>query len=147
MSRQLARPIAIALLRNDDRILVSAVPDEVRGMTGWRPPGGTIEFGERGEDALCREIREELGAELSEIRYLDTLENIFTYLGDVGHELVRVYEARFADPGLYVRGSIEGIEDDSPFRCIWKPLSDFVAGEPLYPDGLLALLTRPEARR
>lgn len=141
MSRDLARPVAVALIRRGDDLLVSDVPDTVKGVVGWRPPGGTIEFGERGSEAVVREIREELGVEIVEATYLGTVENIFTYLGIDGHELVRVYAARFADQRLNERDHFDCIEaNGARFTCIWKPIADFRAGAPLYPDGLLEMM-------
>ena len=138
--RRLARPLAIAIIRDGDRILVFRVPDPVKNVTGYRPPGGTIEFGETGAAAVIRELNEELAAQIVEPRYLGTLENIFEWLGRPGHELVRVYEARFADPSLYRRDSFECVEaDGQAFTCVWKPLADFER-EPLYPSGLRELL-------
>ena len=135
-----ARPVALAIIRNRDRILVFAVPDPVKNVTGYRPPGGTIEFAETGAAAAIRELNEELGAEIVDLRYLGTLENIFEYLGRPGHEIVRVFEAKFADASLYERDSFECVEaNQTLFTCIWKPLADF-AQEPLYPSGLLELL-------
>ena len=133
--------MAVALIRRGNDVLVFEVPDPIKGVVGWRPPGGTIEFGERGSDAVVREIREELGAQVVETTYLGTVENIFTYLGVTGHELVRVYSARFADPRLYERDGFECVEANGvQFTCTWKPIGDFRAGAPLYPDGLLELI-------
>ena len=141
MSRELARPVAVALIRRGNDVLVFEVPDRTKDVVGWRPPGGTIEFGERGSDAVVREIREELGAQVVEPAYLGTVENIFTYLGATGHELVRVYSVRFADPRPYERGTFDCVEANGVrFTCIWKPIADFRAGAPLYPDGLLELI-------
>jgi len=113
--RELARPVAVAILRRDDRILVFRVPDPVKHVIGYRPAGGTIEFGEAGADTVVREIREELGVEVIEPRYLGTLENIFTYLGKTGHELVRVYEVRFAVARRTVRAR------DGSHVGLWTP--------------------------
>ena len=141
MTRDLARPVAVALIRRNDEILVFEVPDPVERLTGWRLPGGTIEFGERGRETVVREIREELDVEVVDVGYLGTVENIFTYLGVAGHELVRVYAARFADEQLYERARFDCVEANGvEFTCIWKPVADFRAGTPLYPDGLLALI-------
>ena len=137
----LARPVAVALIRRGDDILVFDVPDEVKHAVGWRPPGGTIEFGERGTDAVVREIHEELGVEVVDPVYLGTVENIFTYLGENGHELVRVYAVRFDDARLYQQERFECIEANGvAFTCAWKAIADFRAGAPLYPDGLLGLI-------
>ena len=141
MTRDLARPVALALIRRNDEILVFEVPDPVKGVTGWRLPGGTIEFGERGRETVVREIREELDVEIVDTGYLGTVENIFTYLGVEGHQLVRVYEVRFADPALYQRDHFECVEANGiRFTCVWKPIAEFGERAPLYPDGLLELI-------
>jgi ADP-ribose pyrophosphatase YjhB (NUDIX family) len=135
------RPIALAVIRNRDRLLVFEVADPVRGVIGYRPLGGSIEFGERGHETVAREIREEIGAELIDIRYLATVENIHQYLGKPGHEIVRIYEGRLSDPSFHDRDVIQGREEDgSELRCTWKPVADFERGAPLYPEGLLDLL-------
>jgi len=141
MSRGLDRAIAIAVLRRGDEILVSEVPDAVKGVTGWRPPGGGIEFGERGAETVVREIEEELSVRVEALRYLGTVENIFVYLGVEGHQLVRVYEARFSDPELYQRDQFDCVEANGVrFTCIWKRVAEFSERAPLYPDGLLELV-------
>jgi ADP-ribose pyrophosphatase YjhB (NUDIX family) len=133
------RPIAICVFRRDDgAILVAPGFDSVKQQRFYRPLGGEIEFGERAEAAVRREIREELGAEIEDLRLLSVNENIFTYLGADGHELVWTFEARLADPSLYERDVVIADEGGSKFEAHWVPLDLFVRGEaPLYPDGLL----------
>ena len=53
--------VAAALVDADDRVLIAQRP-EGKAMAGlWEFPGGKIAPGERPEDALIRELREELG--------------------------------------------------------------------------------------
>lgn len=53
--------VAVALIDPDGRVLLSQRP-EGKSMAGlWEFPGGKIEPGERPEDALIRELDEELG--------------------------------------------------------------------------------------
>ena len=116
----------------------------MKNVVGYRPLGGTIEFGERGHDTVAREIREEIGAEVVDVRYLGTIENIFEYLGRAGHEVALIYRATLGDESLLRRDVIEAHDDTGgTFRCFWKPLDDFRRGVPLYPDGLLRMLTDP----
>lgn len=48
-------------------------------------------------DAFIREIHEETETEITNIKYIGTLENIFTFNGGAGHEIVQVYDASFVD--------------------------------------------------
>ena len=146
--RRWARPLALAVIRRGDAILVFEVVDEVKGVTGYRPPGGTIEFGERSEDAVIREIREELSAELTDVRPLGTLENIFRFRGEASHEIIVVYQGCLADATFYDRETIDGVEaNGEPLSCSWRRLADFGPRAPLYPDGLLELLTQDASGR
>ncbi len=141
---QYIRPIAVCVIWRGDSIFVSEGRDRVKNQTFYRPLGGAIEFGELGADAITREIREELGAELTRVKFLGALENIFTLEGVAGHEIVLVFEGRFADDALYGIDETTGFEGvGASFKALWKPLSDFEDGAaPLYPEGLLELLSK-----
>jgi 8-oxo-dGTP pyrophosphatase MutT (NUDIX family) len=137
------RPIAICVIRRDDRLLVLEGHDPVKGETFYRPLGGGIDFVERGHDAIARELREELGAEISNVRYLGLVENIYIYEGQPKNELVLVYEADLVDESFYApEPRVAHEEDGTPFPVFWQPIADFATGALiLYPDGLLSLIT------
>ena len=85
---------------------------------------------------------------LKNVTYLGTLENIFTYDGARGHEIVLIYDGRFADPALNQDDVLlTGRDDDEVlYEGSWKTL-DFFRGAgapPLYPAGLLDLLNDDE---
>jgi 8-oxo-dGTP pyrophosphatase MutT (NUDIX family) len=139
------RPLALALIRNDNEILVEEGRDELKNETFFRLLGGVIEFGEKGAEAVQRELREELGAESEVKRLFAALENLFTYEGEPSHEIVLIYECSLRDVRLY---SLDEWEADEPTRdglvthkVAWRHLDSFRSGgETLYPDGLLALV-------
>ena len=81
-------PIAICVFSHNGRILAAEGHDPLKRQPFYRPLGGAIEFGETRRKRLRRELHEELGATVAGLRYLGTLENIFTYDGQRGHEIV-----------------------------------------------------------
>lgn len=134
------RPIALGLIRRRDEILVFEGRDDVKGETYCRPLGGGVEFGERSEDALVREFREELDAEIVVKERLGVLENVFTWRGNPGHEIAFVYEAAFVDSGPYAKDEMKILDDPATAR--WVDLQDFLDGSKiLYPNGLTELLS------
>jgi ADP-ribose pyrophosphatase YjhB (NUDIX family) len=134
------RPIALAAIRRGGEILVFEGHDATKRETFYRPLGGGIEFAESAAQAVERELREELAVELSDVKLLGVLENIFTAFGRAGHEIVFVYSAGLADLSMYDRDTLGHILDEgSPVT--WQPLSRFTSGKAiLYPSGLLGLL-------
>ncbi|MFL5734012.1 MAG: NUDIX hydrolase [Chloroflexia bacterium] len=141
------KTVAIGVFRKDDCIFVAEGYDPAKGETFYRPLGGTIEFGERGQEALVRELREEIKVEATNLRYLGTIENIFTFNGQPAHEIVLVYEGDFADEAIYRKAMVFGYEaGGGAVKAVWKSLGDFgvhtPASVPLYPDGLIDLLKR-----
>lgn len=136
------RPIVLAVIVHAGRLLVAEFCHPDTGQLFYRPLGGTIEFGETGEQALRRELREELSAEVSEPEFLFVMDNIFTFREIPAHELVLVYRVDFLDPGLAQQGDLLAHEDTGesmPAR--WLPPGHFHPQlRPLYPVGLLEQL-------
>jgi len=73
------RPAAYAIIVYDGRVLLV----ELRHSGKYHPPGGGIGVGERIEDALKREIREETGIEV-EVGRLARFEELFFYYDPSG---------------------------------------------------------------
>lgn len=65
--------VAAAVIREEDRIFATARGyGDYKG--GWEFPGGKIEAGETAQEALAREIREELDTEILVGDLIDTIE-------------------------------------------------------------------------
>lgn len=147
MKENKIRPLVICIFSTNDRILVAEIVDPATNELFYRPLGGAIKFGEQSQDALKREIREELGEEIHNLTYLGMLENIFEYNQELGHEIVLVYDGEFANQDLYDKDCLLGYEAEDGnlyFESFWKPINDFMMAHypPLYPDGLIQLLSQ-----
>jgi 8-oxo-dGTP pyrophosphatase MutT (NUDIX family) len=135
------RPIAICIFHHQNKILVFEEYDFVKKQTFYRPLGGGIEFGETSEETIRREMMEEMNVEVTDLKYLGTLENIFVFNGKTGHEIVQVYDGQLVDSGMYEQAEMSALETDgNQMRVLWKRLDEFSPESPLYPDGLLKML-------
>lgn len=136
------RAIALGIIRDGERVLLLEGYDPSKRQTFYRPLGGGIEFGERSQETVRRELREEIGVEVTDLEFVATIESVFTFDGLTGHEIALIYTARPADRALTQRAIISGAEPDgTPITAVWRSLDDLHAGgDPLYPEGLLELL-------
>jgi ADP-ribose pyrophosphatase YjhB (NUDIX family) len=140
-----ARPCAFVFIRSGDRVLISKMREPGRDQF-FRPAGGGIEFRETSEQAARREMREELGLEVQEIRSLGVVENIFTFDGEPRHEICFLFET-WVDAATLERldGTriVEPAAPDDVEIATAIGLDELRSGRlPVYPDGVLDLLTR-----
>lgn len=91
------RPLAVAVIKKENKVLTVKGYDDIKDQTFYRLPGGGIEFYEKGEETIKREFMEEFGFEPINIKYTKTVENIFEFNGKKGHEIVLVYEAELPE--------------------------------------------------
>lgn len=109
--------VACALIDNDGRVLIAERP-QGRSMAGlWEFPGGKIEDGETPEQALIRELKEELG--------IDTSENCLAPFTFASHS----YEGFHLLMPLYIcrkwKGHIVGLEKQNLKWVRPSKLTDF----------------------
>ena len=136
------RPKVVCLLRYSGRVLLMQVTDPHDGQSFLLPPGGGVEFGELIDDAIRRELQEELGVQIDFPRRLGMLENVFEFAGRQEHELVFVYDAECPAAALYEADELVITESNGEtFLVRWYTRPDITAsGLPVFPEGLLALL-------
>lgn len=128
------RPLALAIIKNGHRFLAVPGYDSKKDEHFYRLVGGGIEFGETALEALHREFKEELDLELIEPKLLKVVENIFTFDGKDGHEVVFVYEAKFSDALAYQKEKMT-IIDHPQDSAIWVDPTKIDLSK-VYPVGL-----------
>lgn len=143
MNDRSIRVCARCLFRHDGHILTITAQDPDKPEPHYGVPGGGVEFGETTENALRRELREELGAEVTGLTLSFVAEEIFEVAGSRYHEIVYVYEGRFVDPSYYARPSIRYVESAADgAEATWMPISAFLSGEKrIFPKRLVQVLT------
>lgn len=130
---------ATCLITNDrGELLVTEDYDSVKKEYFCVPLGGHIRFGERAEDAVRRELLEEINAGLVDISPVTVLENFFSWNGAEFHEINFVYKAGLADKSLYHKTDIPFLDPKySNAKVKWIKPEDFKNGKHiLYPEGL-----------
>jgi len=127
---------AMCLIRDDTRLFISKGYDKVTKKYFYRFLGGGVSFGEMAEDAIRREIKEETGSNIENLKFLTVIENVFTYEGEKGHEITFLYQGDLEDKNLYnikYFRILDEDEDDLPVE--WIPISDVLEKKViLYPS-------------
>ena len=124
---------AFCLIRYDGKLLVSKGYDKTKKEIFYRFLGGTVEFGETGEQAVVREIKEELGSGLLDVVRLDIIQNIFSYDGEDRHQVIFLFEGTLSEETLYKKNVIQ-ILDVPESQAVWLPIEEVLSGEAiLYP--------------
>lgn len=125
---------AMLIVRNGEKILSSRGYDEIKKQAFLRPLGGHVEFGETGVETIKREMLEEVGCEALDVRFISAIENLFTYNGTRGHEIILVYEGKLADESLYRKDSFTFTEGNKTATAGWFSEADVKReGIPVYP--------------
>lgn len=133
------RPIVLGVAIKDGKLLVSEAYDSVKNNYFYRCLGGGIEFQETSIDALKREFKEEINIDIEVGNFLGVAENIFTYNGKKGHEIVFFYEINIPE-NLYQEKYIQD-EDGEIGEAVWVDIKDFKNGSKiLYPKEIFKYL-------
>lgn len=137
MSRPTFVAKAMCLFFHEGKVLLYEAQSEL-GRKFLRPPGGHIEHGEYAADAVRREVREELSAEIHDIQQNALRENIFEYDGKPIHEYVFLFSAVFDDSSLYGLDRIPFIDSGKNGHLEWHDISSLKnSSVPVVPNGVL----------
>ncbi len=133
------RALTLAIIKNSkDQFLFHKSFDKVKNEHFYRALGGGVDFGESGKVALIREIHEELGLECEVSELVASFENIFSFEGHAGHEIVMLFSATFKDKTAYDKVELDIVESGVVInKAVWRSLKQIQdEGAKLYPTGV-----------
>lgn len=133
------RPIVLGLAIKNNKLLVAEGYDNVKNQTFYRCLGGGIDFLEKSCDALKREFKEEISANIIIKDFLGISENIFTYKGKNAHELTLFYSIEIPDE--YYKDEYQILDEDNNIKAKWISIKEFKnKSKILYPEEVFKYL-------
>lgn len=136
------RAKSVCVFRHQHKVLLTECFDPAKNQHYLMPIGGGVDFGEKSADAAIREVREEINAEICQLRLLGVIENLFTFNAQAGHEIVFVYEAEFEDQAFYLEPELTVTESDGQvLKARWFDYSHIHSEDiNVYPNGIKGML-------
>lgn len=126
---------AIAVFTHNGKTLAAKGYDEKAGDTFYRGIGGSVHFREMSEEAMRREVKEELGCDVENLELITVAENAFTFNGEDRHQIIFLYKGDLSNKELYKQEKIHIIEPYSQFEAEWISIEDVLSGKiKLYPS-------------
>lgn len=126
--------VVVAVIGKDGRILIQKRPTGGLLADLWEFPGGKVDPGEGLTAALRREVREELGVEIKDVRRLTTVRHAYTRFQVTLH----AYACRLRNDLLPMRPRLRWVTLSSirkyPLPSGSVKVVDFLAGRKTTPD-------------
>ncbi|MHC1682082.1 MAG: NUDIX hydrolase [Clostridiaceae bacterium] len=124
----------------NDKILVEENFDKIKNQYFYRPLGGGVDFWEDTKEALIREFKEELNADIKVLDYICTIENRFKFEDVCRHEILIIYKIQLTDE-FYIKDEFIINENGIEFKAKWIDKNLFLNGELiLFPKDLEKIL-------
>jgi ADP-ribose pyrophosphatase YjhB (NUDIX family) len=118
---------AAAFIQREDGRFIFVVRERDPGKGLLTVPGGFVDIGETAEEALIREVREEVGLEIANIRYVCSLTNRYLYQRVTYPVCDLMFRADAVNPDVAISG-------DGTAAFVWRSLDQIDANELAFPS-------------
>ncbi len=115
-----AATAAFILNERGELLVVRRAKEPAKGTLDL--PGGFVDMYETAEEGMRREIKEETGLEVGEVKYLFSSPNVYQYSGLGVHTIDMDYL-------VHVNGDVAVKAADDASECFWIPLRDLHSEE------------------
>ncbi len=116
------RVAAYAVVVDDDRLLLTRLAPLTGAQGRWTLPGGGVDAGESPRDAVVREVHEETGQDVDDVRFVDVMTQHWVGRSERGaedyHAVRLLHTARCTRP---TRPSVHDV-GGSTSEAAWVPL-------------------------
>lgn len=119
------RTVVCAVIERDGKVLVAQRSKEKHYPLQWEFPGGKPEAGETPEQALVREVKEELACDIEVLRPLDVVEHDYGG-GHLYHLRFYACRIRVGEPAVQPGQGLKRVEWAERARL---PEYEFLAGD------------------
>ena len=111
--------VVAALIWSGDRFMICQRPENKARALLWEYVGGKVEPGETPEQAVVREIQEELNTRIEVVRHMDTVESDYPAF----HMTMDCYLCRIIDGHLELREheAARWLTKETLFSVDWLP--------------------------
>ncbi|MFN4212476.1 MAG: NUDIX hydrolase [Microgenomates group bacterium] len=101
-------PVVIGVVEKNKKFLLTKRASPKKEWCKWQFPGGEVEFGEALKQALLREMKEEIGCEVTIISQQPKIFEIFR-ISDNFHSIFFVFLCRLKDENCQIKINKEAI--------------------------------------
>jgi 8-oxo-dGTP diphosphatase len=130
--------VAAVITKNGQVLLVRR--KNVHGSGSWSTPGGHLDFGETPEQCAIRETQEEVGLEITDVRFIAATNDIFEASGKHYITLWMEGACLSGEPKIaadYEVAELGWFEWDSLPSPLFIPFENLVNQKSYPPDGIL----------
>ena len=127
------------IIEHTNKVLLCKCFDQINKVVYYILPGGGIQQEERSEEAVRREIREELGSELQDLIFLKEFINDYEENGVKKEQTIFLFKGSVVDQSLYLQNNFP-LFDHPSISAEWILIDDVLNNRIiLHPSGIKEL--------